>query len=81
MLLGASPKCFVQGFGVSCLSLPLFHASVGMEMFGDRVGGGCRLGVQPPDGQCLPAWHAMLGGVRHGQCVPNPPCQGVLLYT
>lgn len=39
----------MQGFGVSCLSLPLFHASVGMEMFGDSGERVVGLVLQPPD--------------------------------
>lgn len=67
-LLGAPPQCFVQGFGVSCLSLPLFHASVGMEMFGDRVGSG------------LWAWCCSplaAGCLTHRLCLPHAPVPGV----
>lgn len=43
----------MQGFGVSCLSLPLFHASVGMEMFGDSVRSGLWAWCTAQQ-QCLP---------------------------
>lgn len=54
----------MQDFGVSCLSLPLFHASVGMEMFGDRVRSGLWARCCGP----LTAWC-----ITHQQCLPHAP--------
>lgn len=48
----------------SCLSLPLFHASVGMEMIGDRVGSGRRARCcSPVTARCI----------THRQHLPHGP--------